>query len=354
MRLTAEHVEPLVIGGALLGGGGGGDPALGRRFAQMALQLGAPEIIPLEELPPDATVVTVALVGAPSAPEQHVAPEDLARAVRLLQDVFAVRAAALNSNENGGFASVNGWVQSAVLGIPVVDAPCNGRAHPTALMGAMGLHRVPGYVSRQAAVGGADVRHLEVAVAASVERASALVRQAAVQAGGVVGVARNPVDAGYLAGHGAPGAIDMARRVGEAMLQAMPAGGEAVWTAAADVLGGRVVDLGRVVRVELETGGGFDRGAIVIQGARLYQLSFWNEYMTLEGDGVRLATFPDLITTLDAGGLPRASAEIREGMTLAILTAPRENLLLGAGVRDADLLRSAGETVGKDLTVGTR
>jgi hypothetical protein len=144
----------------------------------------------------------------------------------------------------------------------------------------------------------------------------------------------------------------MARRVGEAMLRAMPAGGEAVWTAAVDALGGRVVDVGQVVRVDLQTAGGFDRGTIVIRGARVHELSFWNEYMTLESDGARLATFPDLIATLDAGGLPRTTAEIREGMTLAILTAPRESLLLGAGMADADLLRNAGETVGKDLLRG--
>ncbi len=350
MRLTAEHIEPLVIGGALLGGGGGGDPAQGCRFARMALELGTPELVPLEALPSDATVVTVALVGAPSAPEQHVAPEDLARVVRLLQESFRIRADALNGNENGGFASVNGWVQSAILGIPLVDAPCNGRAHPTALMGAMGLHRVPGYISRQAAVGGAGLHHLETTVAGSVETASALVRQAAVQAGGVVAVARNPVTAVYLATHGAPGAIDMARRVGEAMLQALPAGGEGVWSAAAEILGGRIIDVGTVTRAHLETAGGFDRGTIVVRGARTYELSVWNEYMTLECEGDRLATFPDLIATLGGGGLSLASAELREGMTVAVLTAPRENLLLGAGVRDPDLLRAAGETVGKDLS----
>ncbi len=353
MRLTVEHIESLVVGGALLGGGGGGDPAQGRRFARVALELGTPELIPLEALPSNATVVTVALVGAPSAPEQHVAPEDLARAVRLLQDVFGIRADALNGNENGGFASVNGWVQSAVLGVPLVDAPCNGRAHPTALMGAMGLHRVPGYISRQAAVGGAGLHHLETTVAGSVETASALVRQAAVQAGGVVAVARNPVTAVYLATHGAPGAVDMARRVGEAMLTAMPAGAEAVWAAAAGILGGRVVVVGRVARVHRQTVGGFDRGTVVIQAAGTHELSVWNEYITLEVEGERLATFPDLIATLDTRGLPRTAAEITEGMTVAILTAPRENLLLGAGVRDADLLRSAGETIGKNLSVRT-
>lgn len=349
MKLGADDIEPLVIGGALLGGGGGGDPEKGRRFAQAALSLGTPELIPLEAMPPDATVVTVALVGAPAAEEQYVEPEDLARSLRLLQETFGVRIDAINGNENGGFASVNGWVQSALLGIPVVDAPCNGRAHPTALMGAMGLHRVPGYLSRQSAVGGAGRRRLEMAVSGSVEIASAMVRHASVQAGGVVAVARNPVSAAYLAAHGAPGALAMARRVGEAMLAAMPSGGEAVWSAAADVLGGRVVDVGTVLQVSMETSGGFDRGTVTVRGARTWEITVWNEYMTLEDDGDREATFPDLIATLDERGMPRTSAELRQGMTVAVLAAPRERLLLGAGVRDRELLDAAGAAVGKDL-----
>ncbi|MDQ7849044.1 MAG: DUF917 family protein [Armatimonadota bacterium] len=349
MKLRAEDIEPLVIGGALLGGGGGGDAEKGRRFAQVALSLGAPELVPLEALPPDATVVTVALVGSPAAVEQHVEPEDLARSLQLLQEAFGIRVDAINGNENGGFASTNGWVQSALLGIPIVDAPCNGRAHPTALMGAIGLHRVPGYLSRQAAAGGAGPRHLELTVSGSLEVASATVRQAAVQAGGVVAVARNPVDAAYLASHGAPGALAMARRVGEAMLAAMPAGSQAVWSAAAGALGGQVVDVGTVLQVRLETSGGFDRGTVTVRGARTWEITIWNEYMTLEGDGDREATFPDLIATLDERGMPRTSAELRQGMTVAILTAPQERLLLGAGARDPNLLDAAGAVVGKDL-----
>lgn len=44
---------------------------------------------------------------------------------------------------------------SAMAGIPVVDAPCNGRAHPLALIGSLGLHRFPKHRTWTAAVGGA-------------------------------------------------------------------------------------------------------------------------------------------------------------------------------------------------------
>lgn len=350
MKLEGSHIEPIVLGGALLGGGGGGDPDEGRRFARLALEAGEPRLVGLEALSPDAVVVTVALVGAPSAPEQHVSREDLVRSVRLLSERFSLRIDAINGNENGGFASVNGWMQSAVLGLPLVDAPCNGRAHPTAVMGAMGLHRVPGYVSFQAAAGGAPgSRYLEVTVTGPVEAASTLIRQASIQAGGLVAVARNPVEARYLASHGAPGAISMALRAGSALLEAIPQGAEAAWKAAAQSVGGSVVEVGSVVGLSIETKGGFDQGVVGIEGDGRCELAFWNEYMTLERDGRRLATFPDLIATLDDRGLPLATSSIREGQVVAVVAAPKECLVLGAGMRDPELFRIAEQVIGKSL-----
>lgn len=350
MRLETGHIEPLVLGGALLGGGGGGDPDEGRRFARLSLEMGEPHLVAVETLPPSAVVATVALVGAPSAPDQHVTQEDLIRTVRLLQERFSLRVDAINGNENGGFASVNGWVQSAALGLPMVDAPCNGRAHPTAIMGAMGLHRVAGYVSLQAAVGGAPgSRYLEVTVAGPVEAASALVRQASVQSGGLVAVARNPVEARYVAAHGAPGAISMALRVGGVLLEAIPMGAQAAWQAAAQAVGGCLVEVGSVVRLSIETRGGFDQGVVEIEGDGRCELTFWNEYMTLEREGRRLATFPDLIATMDDRGLPLATSAVREGQTLAVVAAPKERLVLGAGMRDPELFRIAEQVTGKSL-----
>ncbi|MDR5694153.1 MAG: DUF917 family protein [Armatimonadota bacterium] len=343
-----DHIEPLVVGGSLLGGGGGGDPQDGRQLARKALELGDPYLVPIETLRPDAVVVTVALVGAPSAPERSLNLEDLPKAVELIQETFGAQVQAIMTNENGGFASVNGWIQSAVLGLPIVDAPCNGRAHPTALMGAMGLHLVPGYRSLQVALGGTGTRRVEVCVSGSLEGASAIVRQAAVQAGGLVAVARNPVTANYVAQHGAPGALTMALRIGEAVLRTLPHR-QATWEAAAEAVGGRIVDVGRVLRVHMETVGGFDRGAIFVEGGRIYELTVWNEYMTLEVEGQRLATFPDLIATLGENGLPLTSAEIREGVTVALLAAPKENLILGAGMRDPQLFRIVEQNIGKEL-----
>ena len=71
-------------------------------------------------------------------------------------------------------------------GLPVVDVPCNGRAHPTGVMGSMNLHKVKDYKTVQACVGGnPDTgNHVECFFEGSIEHTSKLVRLASIEAGG--------------------------------------------------------------------------------------------------------------------------------------------------------------------------
>ena len=359
LRLDKEAVEAAVLGGAVLGGGGGGAMAAGRRNGLLAVDLGAPELVDIEDLPADAVLVTASAVGAPAAKTAYNLPVHYLRAVDLLARQGGTRAQGFITNECGGAAAVNGWLQSAALGVPVVDAPCNGRAHPTGVMGSLGLHAVQGYVSEQTAVGGdpAAGRYVEMYARGSLEKAAALVRQAAVQAGGMVAVARNPVTAAYAKENAALGAVKQCIAVGRAMLDAQGAGALAMVGAACGVLRGEIVARGSVAKVSLETRGGFDVGEVVVQGEReTAVLTFWNEYMCLEmssGPGStpqRVATFPDLLTTFDlATGLPASSAEVAVGQEVAIVLVSRQRLILGAGMRDPDLMRPIEETTGKEI-----
>ncbi len=350
--LGSREVQAAVVGGSLLAGGGGGSMAEGQKLGNLAVELGGPRLISIDEVPDDALVVTVSAVGAPAAREAFVRPMDYVRALELLKDSITEELYGIITSENGGAATVNGWLQGTVLNLPVIDAACNGRAHPTGLMGAMGLHKEPSYISCQAAVGGnpAQGRHVSLYTQGALERCSALVRQAAVQAGGVVAVARNPVSARYVKEKAAPGAITHALEVGEKVLAARASGapGEAVARVAAKAVGGELVARGKVTHRELKTEGGFDSGRILIDDRT--ELTFWNEYITLEVGGQRWATFPDLIATLDGDtGLPLTSAEIRRGTDVYVLVSDRANLRLGAGMFDAGLFKSVEEITGKGV-----
>jgi len=351
ISVTAETVKAAVTGGALLGGGGGGDPQDGEKLGLLALEAGEPELLELDELDDDAALVTVSAVGAPAAAEKYLLPMHYVRALELIQ-TCGVEAEGMITCENGGLATVNGLFQSAVLGIPVVDAPANGRAHPIGLMGSMGLHTIEGFRSVQAAAGGNRARgfYTELTVEAGLAEAAGLVRQASVAAGGLVGVARNPVSVHYAREHAAVGAIRQAIDLGKIML-AGPSDPSTILEQAAEFLGGTVVAEGTVSQCRLETRGGLDIGVVTVtDAAAVWELTFWNEYMTLEKDGERIGTFPDLLATFDLKeGRSLPTAAISKGRRVGILHVGKDRLKLGAGMRDPQLYTQVEEVIGKPM-----
>jgi len=346
LKIDREWVEAAVLGGAILGGGGGGSPEQGRRLGRLALELGAPTILNLDQLSDDSLILTVSTVGAPSA-EQHPMPSYYVKAVKIIMNRLEERIGGLMTNEIGGLAVVNGLVQSALLDISLVDAACNGRAHPTGAMGSMGLSRSDDFISHQAAVGGfkEDGKYIEIYAEGTLQIVSKVVRKAAEEAGGAIVVARNPVPAKYVRDNAAVGALSQAVRIGRAYLKGRT-GGERV-EKVIKALNGVIIARGKVDSVKLVSRGGFDLGEVKVGDL---ELTFWNEYMTLERNGERLATFPDLIMTMEAkSGPPITTAEIREGQEVVVIMVPRENLNLGAGMKDHKLFREVEEATGKEI-----
>ena len=95
------------------------------------------------------------------------------------------------------------------------------------------------------------------------------------------------------------------------------------------VLPGEVLCRGRVDVVDRFTAGGMDSGIAYVGE---YSITFWKEYMTVErGEEERLATFPDLITLVDAEtGMAIGSSEVAQDMDVIVITISRRRLLLGA------------------------
>ncbi len=349
IKIDKDLLEAAVIGGSFYGGGGGGSPDTGREMGALALSLGDPYIVEIDDLPSDATLLTVSAVGAPAGTGTHAKAYHYLRAVEIFLKYSGIKIDGFITNECGGLATVNGWIQS------VVAASLKKRAHPTGVMGSMGLHALPDYVSMQAAAGGSleHGTYVETFVTGSIDKASNVIRQSAVQAGGLVAVARNPVKAVFAREHAAVGALQKCVSLGRAMLDARGGSTMRIVERASEAAGGNVVCSGTITRKKLETRGGFDVGEVLVEGG--YELSFWNEYMTLEKTGSgrpasRLAAFPDLIVTLDLStGLPVSSAEVREGQEIAVVAVPQENLVLGAGCKDKALYPMIEQVTGKKI-----
>jgi uncharacterized protein len=348
-ELDRDAVEAAVAGGSVLAAGGGGWVDHGYLVGRTAVSYGTPRLATLDEVAADARIVTVSAIGAPAASDWEMRPADYVRALRLLTDALGEPAVGTITAQNGSSTTCNGWIQSAVLGTLVIDAAGDGRAHPTGKMGSLGLAADPDYSTVQAAAGGnrAQDRYLEVVTRGTVRHTAGVLRAAAVASGGFIAAARNPLPAAYVREHGAVGAISFALRLGEAMLAAETGGAQEVTDAITATLGGRILGRGTVRGKRLRTEGGFDIGALEV--AEL-ELGFVNEYMTAEAGGERLATFPDVITTLSAGdGRPVSIADIRDGDEVAVLAVDKSLVPLGAGVKEPSVYPEVEDMLGKPL-----
>lgn len=348
MVLDKNTIEAMVLGGGFLGGGGGGSMEEGRHMGLLALDIGSPTLIPIDSLSSDALLVTVSAVGAPGAPERFVKPVDFFEAVQILADHIDGGIEGFISSENGGISTTNGLIQSAFFGIPVVDSPCNGRAHPTGIMGSMGLNRRTDFKSKQSASGGnpANRKRLTIYMEGFIEHVDVLIRQAAVEAGGMVAVARNPISVSFVKENGAPGAISQAIEIGKMILEEKSKP-RALAEKIVNKFSGIIITEGEITSYKMETKGGYDVGFVEIGN---FELTFWNEYMTLEKKGERIATFPDLIVTLDSEkGIPVSSSELSRGSHVIVIYISQKNLILGAGMREKSNFQKVEEVVKKEV-----
>jgi DUF917 family protein len=348
MQMNKDLVESAVLGASVLGGGGGSEEGA-IEAGELALKIGTPVLLDVDDLEPWQTVVSCSMVTCPYRKDPFIAPRARVRSVELLLESGIGRPAGLIPNECGSFWITNGWIESAILGIPLVDAPCNGRGHPTPEMGSMGLHRVPDYVSIQSFAGGNPAKgaYVEGVLKGSIEMVSNMIRQDACIVGGIMAVARNPVEASYIRDNAAPGALKQAIRIGDAMKKAREKGPGAVIEAAASMLSGIILHCGEIETVDRFTAGGMDTGTVSVGG---YEITFWKEYMTLEKDGERVATFPDLINIFSCEtGRAVSSDLLLPGMQVALVSASRRELILGGGMRSPELFEPAETILGKEI-----
>ncbi len=350
-ELTGDDALNAVWGGSVLACGGGGWVDHGMMMGELATRVGRPVLCSADELDDRDTVVTVTAIGAPASAKREIRPLDYVRALQLVAGELDRPVAAVMTAQNGSSTTLNGWIQSAVTGVRVLDAAGDVRAHPTGKLGAMGLTTRPGYETVQAVAGGNRelCGGLEVVVRGQVIATSDVLRDVCVRAGGFIAAARHPVEASYVKGHAALGAISYALSLGSAMRAAT--GATAVMEAAIEVTGGRVVARGPVVEVDpLRTSGGFDHGAISVGR---HVVRYLNEYMTVDSDGQRVATYPDVITTLSLeDGRPVSIAEMTEGREVGVFVVDQSLLPLSSSTRDRFALEEVEEIMGVALTAG--
>ena len=335
MLINSDNIQKIAFGSLLLGGGGGGDIREGIETAIESLKIGPVEIISLSEITEqDGVILTISGVGSPASETAYYSKDAYKRILALIHSHLDEKIIGLIPCEMGGSSSFEPFIPSALLNIPVINSACDGRAHPFGIMGSLGLERHKNNTI-QAGAGGRKENntYVEVLLSGSIEATSDLIRNTADKAGGAVAVARNPVSLEWLKESGATDAYSLANKLGEAYLSSDTPEEKAA--SVCSVIDGSIICCGYVSDYTISTENALDNGHFTIKSeGDTYKLYFFNEYMALEKNSERINTFPDLIATLDAEtGEILTTPQIYNGRKVIVITAPKEKMILGKGLK---------------------
>ena len=320
----AEDMEDIAIGGAVLGTGGG-DPYIGKLMAQQAIRKHGPvKLIDVEELPDDALVVPVCMMGAPTVMTEKLPQgEELMNAFRQLEHVLGRKIDAVICVEAGGVNSTIPFVVAAATGLPLIDGDGMGRAYPELQMVTFTLHGVSATPMVLCDDKGNSIV-LDTVSNAWTER---LARSATVEMGGSALLAFYPMSGAVAKKSVVRGTLTLCANLGLTLREARAAHEDPV-AAVVDMLGAKVIFHGRVKDIERRTVGGFARGTAHFDGVEdwrghTFKLDFQNEFLMAERDGEILVTTPELITLLEAdSGNPVTADSLKYGLRLVAIAFP--------------------------------
>lgn len=319
-------------GAAILGTGGGGDPYVGRLMAEQALRDHGPvSLVALEDVPDDATVFPVAMMGAPTVMVEKLPTSDqFVGAVRMLSTYLGRPVTHLACAEAGGINSMIPIIAAAQLGLPLVDADLMGRAFPELQMVLPTLAGIPGTPMSIADEKG-NCGILQTVDNRWSERLS---RVMTIEMGCSAIISNVVMDGATMRANAVGGTLGLCHRLGAAIEAARSAKRPPVEAVVRTLCGRVVLGAAKVVDVERRTSTGFARGEATLvplaagpdTDERLV-LHFQNEHLLatrhLDGDSRVEVTTPDLIIVLDADtGEPITTEGLRFGQRVSVVAAP--------------------------------
>jgi DUF917 family protein len=321
--LTSEHIPSLARGAAVFGTGGGGDPHIGALLATQAVTTHGPvTVVSVDEVPRDARVVMVAMMGAPTVMvEKLPGLDEVTAPVRAIEPFLDGPVTHIACAEVGGVNSTIPIAAAAVLGLPLVDGDGMGRAFPELQMVLPTLSGIPA-----SPLGFADDKG-NTGILSTVTNtwAERIARVACVEMGCSVMISLFPLSGQQVRESLVAGSLSQCLAVGDAIADARAANEDPV-TQAVNELGGRELYAGKVVDVARATTKGFARGSAIIDGADgALTLSFQNEHLMATLERKILATTPDLIMVLEHdSGEPITTEGLRYGQRVRVIAAPSD------------------------------
>ena len=298
-----QEIEDIALGAALLGAGGGGDPYVGKLVAMGAVkECGPVTLLDPEEVPDDALIVPIAMMGAPTVlGEKGIGGGEYQTLYNMVSQFFGKQIYAFMPIEAGGVNSMLPIAACARLGLPLVDCDGMGRAFPELQMVTFtigGMSATPMALT--------DEKGNSVIFETITNKwTEELARAVTMSCGGSVSVSLYPMTGAQMKAYSVKNIVTRSQKLGEAI--------RTVKNCADDVTPeehflqfseGYKLFKGKIADVLRETRGAFNFGKVMLEGigeckGHQAYVEFQNENLTATVDGEILATTPDLICLVD-------------------------------------------------------
>jgi uncharacterized protein len=324
-QIDRDTVGTIALGSTILGTGGGGDPYIGRLMAEQAIkECGQVQLVDPDQVPRDAFVFLVGMMGAPAViMEKLPSGKEALRAIDALANRLGRKITHIACLEAGGINSMIPIAAAARTGLPLIDADGMGRAFPELQMLLPTLEGI-----RATPMALVDEKGNSLVIDAVDNRsAEAFARTATVQMGAGATMAFYPLNGDQVRTALVPRTYSMAYRIGSGLREARREHRDPVAEVARQI-GGRTIFSGKVVDVLRRTVAGFQRGVAVFEGigtwgGRSLVTDFQNEFLIARRDGKVVVSTPDLICLVDAQTAEPVTTEtLRYGQRLSIVAAP--------------------------------
>ena len=301
-KIGLAEVEDIALGASLLGAGGGGDPYYGKLMAIGAIkECGPVELISPEEVPDDAVIMPIAMMGAPTVLcEKGTGGNEYKVIYDMVSQYMGKSVYAVMPMEAGGVNSMLPIAAAARLGLPMVDCDGMGRAFPELQMVTFTIGGVSATPMALTDEKGNSVIFNTITNKWTEE----LARAVTMSCGGSVTVSLYIMSGATMKAYGVRDIVTRSEKLGRAIREVKNQGDltpEAAFLAASE---GFRLFKGKICDVLRETNGKFNLGRILLEGigedrGRKAEVSFQNENLAVVVDGEIRATVPDLICLVD-------------------------------------------------------
>lgn len=330
--IATEELGPLATGAWILGAGGGGNPYHAfLNIRELYRQGTRVELMDPRALKDTDWVACVSNMGAPLVGEERLGdPRTAAKPVQMMEEFLGQRFRGVMSLEIGGGNAIQPLLVAAMMGLPVVDADCMGRAFPEAQMTSFAIGGLRCYPFCLA-----DIRDNTVIIprAASWKWMERISRKVCTEVGSIAATCKAPRTGKEVKEWGIHDTTTKAIRIGKTVRRARDTHEDPVEALLA-LEDGRRLFRGKIADIERRTTEGFLRGSAELEGlddyrGHRFRLEFQNEFAIGVLDGAVTVMVPEIICVMDSiSGEAVGTETLRYGQRVSVIALRAPAVLL--------------------------